>query len=273
MYSVVREIDRAGLSICCVQELRYHATGSELITTDTGVEYELHWSGYERKSEAGVGIVIRRDPGIKVVDVHFPPPGVKARMIAASLDVRGFSVKVISCYAPTDAKNTPDSARDLFYRELSRFTVSENKNQQLMCLGDYNATTGLSLSPAPTFFDGHSVTPDPECRPGSNGERLKTFCRQHQLSMSQTFFRHRRLHRYSWYSNDRKTRKCLDYVLAGQFVQHYMTDCRVQRGFHFDSDHHLLTASLRTPSTLAARRSSRRKSSKSTRQVFAFRSR
>ena len=75
MYSVVREIDRAGLSICCLQELRYHGIGSDIIATNTGAAYELHWSGYKCKSEAGVGIVIKRDPGIKdprVIEIFAP---------------------------------------------------------------------------------------------------------------------------------------------------------------------------------------------------------
>ena len=62
------------------------------------------------------------------------------------------------------------------------------------------------------------------------------------------------LHRYTWYSNDGKTRKILDYVLVETYVQQYVTDCRVKRGFDFDTDHRLLKTSLCTPSTRKARR-------------------
>ena len=61
------------------------------------------------------------------------------------------------------------------------------------------------------------------------------------------------LHIYTWYSNDGKTWKMTDYILAEKIVQQYITDCRVMRGFDFQSDHRLLKTTLCTPSTRRAR--------------------
>ena len=59
------------------------------------------------------------------------------------------------------------------------------------------------------------------------------------------------LHRYTWYSNDDKTRKILHYVLTESYVQQYISDCRVKRDFNVDC---LLQTTLFTPMTRQARK-------------------
>ena len=45
IYAVVKEVNRAGLLFCCLQEVKYRNTGSKLIVLDTGESYEFHWCG------------------------------------------------------------------------------------------------------------------------------------------------------------------------------------------------------------------------------------
>ena len=67
--------------------------------------------------------------------------------------------------------------------------------------------------------------------------------------------RARLIYRHTWYSNDKITRKINDYVLVEKFVQKYITDCRAEPEYDFDSDHRLLKTILCTPRTRKARRS------------------
>ena len=69
--------------------------------------------------------------------------------------------------------------------------------------------------------------------------------------------------RYTWYSNDGKTMKKIDYVLLENFIQKYVSDCRVELEFDFDSDHRLLKTTLRTPCTRRARGTVKRQPRKS----------
>jgi len=39
-------------------------------------------------------------------------------------------------------------------------------------------------------------------------------------------------HKYTWYGNDGKTRKKIDFILTEPFVQKYMTNCRLYRGIN-----------------------------------------
>ena len=86
-----------------------------------------------------------------------------------------------------------------------------------------------------------------------NGCRLKNLCREKELCMPQTYFNYPAQERYTWYSNDGKTQKILDYVLVEKYVQQYITDCAVHQNCHVETDHRLLVTSLTTPMSKKAR--------------------
>ena len=71
--------------------------------------------------------------------------------------------------------------------------------------------------------------------------------------MSQSFFDHPIESRYTWYSGDGITKKVLDYILVEAYTQQYMEKCEVTNT-DFESDHRLLTAEMKTPTTKKARR-------------------
>ena len=59
--------------------------------------------------------------------------------------------------------------------------------------------------------------------------------------------------RYTWYSNDVKTKKVLDYILVEKFIQQYIKECYVGNEFDFESDHRVIITELNTPRTKRAR--------------------
>ena len=71
--------------------------------------------------------------------------------------------------------------------------------------------------------------------------------------MSQSFFNHPIESRYTWYSGDKITKKVIDYILVEPFTQQYMERCEVTNA-DFESDHRLLVAAMKTPTTKKARR-------------------
>ena len=58
----------------------------------------------------------------------------------------------------------------------------------------------------------------------------------------------------TWYSNDKRTKKVIDYILAEKYVQQFTTDCRVYLGFQVETDHRLLKTTINAPATKKARR-------------------
>ena len=70
--------------------------------------------------------------------------------------------------------------------------------------------------------------------------------------MSQSYFDHPIESRYTWYSGNGITKKVLDYILVEPFTQQYMKKCEVST-INFESDHRLLMAEMKTPTTKKAR--------------------
>ena len=67
------------------------------------------------------------------------------------------------------------------------------------------------------------------------GERLLDLCSLHNIKISGSWFRRRNIHRWTWYSNNGRTKKVLDYVLVSarwKLVQ----DCRVYRSADIDNN-------------------------------------
>ena len=60
--NAIRHVANAKLSFCAFQEVR-RPTGNTIISYKSA-RYEVHWSGYPTKSQAGVGIAIKIDPHI-----------------------------------------------------------------------------------------------------------------------------------------------------------------------------------------------------------------
>ena len=245
IYAIAKEVNRAGLSFCCMQEVRYRNTGNKLIQLDTGEAFEFHWCGKVRKREAGVGILIKVHPDVEISTPDINDP----RVMAINVKIHGFNIRIVNGYSPTNSDGS-ESEKDLFYQKLKKACVKDQKHQKLMVVGDFNAAT--SIAKYHSCYDGEKIITDPECN--ENGIRLKSFCKSQKLCMSSTFFDHPMLCRYTWYSNDKKTRKINDYILVEKYIQQYITDCLVELDYEFDSDHRLLQGTICAPCTRQARR-------------------
>ena len=196
------EIDKAELAICGLQELRRLNTGSALIQTsnnDTTTKYEVHWSGRTNKRQHGVGIVIKVDPAIEIVEIT----PVISRIIAADIIVRGCSLKIINCYAPTE--DSAETTKSSFYRTLNKQIDSVSKKQKLICIGDFNASSSAAWTNS-SLREGKVIE---NLIVNSNGERFHELFNANKLSVLNTWFTHKRCRRVTWHSPDGSTKKSI----------------------------------------------------------------
>ena len=239
LQNVVNEISKAGLSICGIQELRRLNTGSALIESsyeNNENKYEVYWSGTATKRIHGVGVAIKVDKKIELIEV-IP---VNERIIVVDLNIAGCDLRVINCYAPTEDHS--DHMKDYFYRTLSKnFNVP--KPRKIICLGDFNASSSAlwynSSLREDTIIDNLEIN--------NNGERLHQFFHQQHLSVLNSWFNHKKCRRITWHSPDGKTKKVYDLIMCCSWLRQYTHNCRVYNSFDFDSDHRLVIASLKTP--------------------------
>eukprot|EP00111_Clytia_hemisphaerica_P017270 TCONS_00051124-protein len=240
---VVNEISKANLSICGLQEVCRLNNDSAVIKSDSGSKYEVYWSGYVSKRTHGVGIVIKIDPSIEIIEIT----PINARIITADVIVRGCSLKIINCYAPTE--DSTESSKIVFYRQLNKQLKLVKKKQKVICIGDFNATTSACWSNT-SLREGSVID---ELTVNDNGLRFHGFFNTNKLSVLNTWFTHKKCRRITWHSNDGVTKKVYDFILCSSWLRQFVMNCRVFNSFDFDSDHRLVIAKLSTPSSKKAR--------------------
>lgn len=248
MYMVAKEIERQNLLFCAIQEVKHRNAGDKMIHLDTGTKYRFIWCGKKKRRDAGVGILVKQDPKVIISDPDFSDP----RIMALNMNVYGFKIRVVIGYSPTNVEKSI-YAKDIFYKNLRKVCAKDEPQRKLIVLGDFNAETDIVLKKSD--FDGTFAVEDKLCN--DNGERLKSHCRKFKLCMSQSYFAHPLEERHTWYSSDGKTKKVIDYVMVENFVQQFITDCKVIQDDKLESDHRLLVASVRTPTNKATRWSPR----------------
>jgi len=220
-------------------------TGSAVIETKADNiphKYELYWSGNAVKRHHGVGIAIKIDTNIEIVEVT----PVNGRIIVADVIVHGCSLRVINCYAPTEGDS--DSTKNAFYYALNK-QFKCDKTFKIVCLGDFNATTSASWRNC--SLRENIVIDNLEVN--NNGERFHQLLNTHCLSVLNTWFDHKKCRRITWHSPDGTTKKIYDFILVGSWLRQYATNCRVYNSYDFDSDHRLVIAHMHTPCNKIAR--------------------
>ncbi len=106
-----------------------------------------------------------------------------------------------------------------------------------MICGDFNARVGNTPIPEIMGDNGeHDLN--------ANGKELRQFATMNHLKISNTFFRKRDIHKYTW--SARGLRSIIDYFLINDKMRPQIIDVNVYRGCDIASDHYLVVAKLRT---------------------------
>ena len=221
-YMICKE---ANLDVVCIQEVRRLNEGSV-----SHLGYDFYWTGTKSKRIYGVGIAVRKCPEILIQSVIHS----SCRIMAMDLSIRGFKIRIISVYAPTEDK--PLSTKQSLYRELRKL-FEVNKDRKIIIQGDFNATASICCKH--TSFSGYGYNiPDYETA-NENGNIFIDFCKAHDLSILNTWFKHKDTHMYTWYSPDSRTRKVYDFSICGSWLREFIKDVRTKNSY-FNSDHRLL---------------------------------
>ena len=155
LYTIAKEVSRADLTFCCLQEVKYLNSGKKLIELDNGEKFEFHWCGKKKRREAGVGFLIKVDSNIVIKDPDIQDP----RIMTIDLIVYGFNIRVINAYAPTNSDGN-QIKKDIFYRQLRKACEKREKHQKIIVAGDFNASTSLAFQKC--NFNGLNILLDDE---------------------------------------------------------------------------------------------------------------
>ena len=147
----------------------------------------------------------------------------------ARFHTRYAKATVVQVYAPTEV--AADSEKDELYYQLQGVIDEIPSFDIKLVIFDFNTKLSGDRRAIPTSIGPHGSADDIN----DNGERLLSLCSTSGISIGNTFFKHKRIHKNTWTSQDGNTSNEIDYTRWRSSLQ----DVRAYRGADIGSDHNL----------------------------------
>jgi hypothetical protein len=115
-----------------------------------------------------------------------------------------------------------------FYKTLQDQIDRINKNDYIIVAGDYNSR--VRKIPINRILGTNG-----EITVNNNGHKLKEFASINELKITNTFFRHKEIHKMTW--SARGYSSIINYVLTNKKLSPLVKDTKVFRGYDVTTDH------------------------------------
>ena len=222
---VAAELQRYEIDVAGLQETRFSGSG-QLRESN----YTFFWSGRPEgeRRQSGVALVIRNS---LISKMESAPIAVSDRLIFLKTGIgRGRHACFICAYAPTLDSNEDDKTQ--FYRSLEELLNRVNHTDKLVLVGDFNARVGSDLDTWQGVL-GHFG----RRRMNDNGLLLAMKCSEHDLAITNTYFRVPDKWYGSWQHPRSKHVHLLDYIITKRKDMPDFHSTRVVRGAECGTDH------------------------------------
>src|SRR5215510_13228855 len=163
---------------------------------------------------------------------------ISERILWVRLKIKLQRVVVVVAYAPCDAE--PSEKKDEFWDELNIVLGQFNPREKVTVAGDLNARVGTKSEISDNVLGRFN---DPSVN--GNSERLIEVCIENGLYISNTFFKHKYIHTYTWENRTAGQKSVIDFIIYDQRLKSLVMDTRVVRGADVGTDHYLIISHIK----------------------------
>jgi len=148
---------------------------------------------------------------------------------------------IIGVYGPSE--DALKANNEEFWNKLKEET--DKSKGEIYILGDLNGRVGRRdenyRDPIGRYGEQHR---------NNNGKRIIKYCIEQDLIITNTYFKHKDIHKYTREQASKIEKSIIDNILTGRKNRGKVKDVRVKRGFKIGSDYYLLIANIEQDITI-----------------------
>lgn len=219
-----------GLDILVIPETKKKGKGELQLTDD----HILIYSGVpdNKRATDGIGCIINNKLAKHVSNWK----GWSERILSVELVLEKEKITIIAVYGPNE--NEKKEEKEKFWEELSMIT--ENSKGKIFVAGDFNARVGIRKNETERVIGKHG-----EKERNNNGRKLIEYSMMNNLIITNTFYKHKDIHKFTREVASRNERSIIDYILVEKNNRKCVKDIRVRREAEIYSDHYLLVGKIK----------------------------
>ncbi|XP_008479756.1 craniofacial development protein 2-like [Diaphorina citri] len=208
--NLIREMKKNNIDLMGLAEVRWIGEG-ELIVDG----YKMVYKGAERRKEHGVGFIYKQNLD-KNVSKIIPKSD---RIIAMRMKTEPVDTLIIQVYMPTS--RAKDEEVEEVYKQIEEIMEENGKGQmRIIVMGDWNSVVGEEGVDGIVGKFGYG-------KRNERGEKLIEFCKQKNLWIANTWFKHHKRRLYTWKRPGDTKRFQIDYILINDRFKNSIKNAKI----------------------------------------------